>query len=176
MYMEKYIKTKTDLLLSILSNESLQLFSLYTVCILVPILVKEPQIVVGTLINIILLIGIIRFPMKKIFPILFLPSLTSYTYGLLLGSATPFLLYLIPFITIANYIYIKLSSEIKNAHLSILIPPITKAVFLYTSAYILYMNIGLPKVLLTSMGIMQLITATIASVSVGLLINKRKSY
>jgi hypothetical protein len=123
----------------------------------------------------ILLMGVTRFPLKKVFPILFLPSITSYVYGLLLGSATPFLLYLIPFISISNFIYISLFEKIENRYLKILLPSITKAAFLYTTTYVLYLNIGLPKVLLTSMGIMQLITASIATVSVVLLLERRNS-
>ena len=143
----------------ILLNRYVQLSTFYIILFLFPILLPRPQFLLGTLINFLLILGITQFKFKQILPALFLPSIASYTYGLLFGSATHFLLYLIPVIGVGNIVYVLIYKYIRKEYLNILIASSLKAIFLFSSVLVLNKIIGLPSIFLTSMGVIQLFTA-----------------
>ena len=85
----------------------------------------------------------------------------AYLRGILFGSVTIYLVYLIPFIILSNGIYSFTISKIKNDILGIILGSILKASFLYLIANIFVSTISLPKIFLTTMGVNQLITALV---------------
>ena len=159
---------------SILRNETVQLSLLYFLAFSIPFILKGPQLLVGSLINFLLLTGFSSFKYKKILPILFLPSLASYVYGVLFGSATNFLLYLIPFIAIANGIYVYIYKKFNNSSVAIVLASFLKAIFLFGCTYILFKTIGLPSVFLTSMGVIQFYTALIGGITAHMVISSKR--
>lgn len=156
-----YIQKKEQFLEKILTNRLLQLSLFYTLLFLIPFVLKGPQLLLGSLINFLFIIGVSQFKLKEITPALLLPSIATYSYGLLFGGATVFLTYLIPFIFISNLIYILVFKNIKREYINIFLASLVKAIFLFLCTYILFKTIGLPKTFLISMGMIQFFTAII---------------
>lgn len=144
---------------NIFSNQYIQIAILLCSLILIPFVLDKSQYLTGTLVNMLLALGITKFGIKKVWPMILLPSLSTYLHGVIFGGATHFLIYLIPFIILANLIYSILFKNIKKGILNVLIASVLKAGFLFLVAYIMNKVIGLPEIFLTTMGVMQLITA-----------------
>lgn len=144
---------------NIFSNQYIQIAILFCSLILIPFVLDKSQYLTGTLVNMLLALGITKFGIKKVWPMILLPSLSTYLHGVIFGGATHFLIYLIPFIILANLIYSILFKNIKKGILNVLIASVLKAGFLFLVAYIMNKVIGLPEIFLTTMGVMQLITA-----------------
>jgi hypothetical protein len=158
--MREILLKKTD---NILTNRYLQLSLLYILAFLIPFLLKGPQILTGTLINFLLIVGISQFKLKEIFPILLIPSLTAYLGQALLGNFTPYLLYLIPFISLSNLIFVVTYKNLKNPLYNIFLPALLKSLLLFTVTYVLVRTISLPNIFLTTMGLIQFTTAILGT-------------
>jgi hypothetical protein len=152
--------------LNILTKNSflIEYSSLFLLLLIIPLFIGKPQLVVGTLVNTILIYSTLRFGFKKTIPFLVLPSCMAYMRGLLFGSVTIFLVYLIPFIILSNGIYCFTVSKVKSRILGIILGSIFKASFLYLVVNVLINTVPLPKIFLTTMGINQLITALIGGI------------
>ncbi len=159
----------------ILKLEKFQLVITYSLTILLPLLIPKPQILLGTLINALFIFSVTRFGLKRTIPLLLVPSILSYTQGLLFGSSTIFLLYLIPFITISNFALIYLYSKIKLPYVNILISASIKALILYCAVLLLMKLTNMPGAFLQAMGMIQFITAILGSTLVTFLLRKPKS-
>ena len=136
----------------------------------IPFFIGHPQIAVGIIVNAMLIVSALNLKGWKIAPIIILPSLAMLSRGLLFGQFTIFLLYMIPFIWIGNFIlvlsfkYLKLRRK-NNYWVTLVLGSLFKSGFLFLSAFLLY-SLGLiPVIFLTAMGIMQLITALIGGVA-----------
>ncbi len=138
---------------------------------LFPFLLGHPQILLGALVNSSILMAALYAKGKKILPIIILPSIGALARGLLFGPMTKYLIYLLPFIWIGNFI---LLISVKILHLkmrwnfvnSAITGAVMKSLFLFASAYMLYSLEIIPKPFLIAMGIMQLVTASIATFTV----------
>lgn len=161
--------------LKFLESERTVLIITYSLAILLPFCIPKPQILLGTLINALFIFSVTKLGIKKTIPLLFLPSILSYIQGLLFGSSTIFLLYLIPFIGISNFSLIYLYKKISIPYLNILISAGIKALILYFSVFFLIKIINMPEIFLQSMGIIQFITALAGSTIVMLINRKFKS-
>ena len=159
---------------SILTNRYIQLSILYLLLFSIPFIFKSPQLLIGSVINFLLIVGITQFRVKEILPALFLPSISTYIYGTLFGGATTFLIYLVPLIGLANMLFVLSYRYLKIGHLNIVVAAILKTVFLFTITYILFKASVLPQIFLTTMGISQLFTATIGGVSAHLFVKSLK--
>ena len=148
---------------SILTNRHLHLYSLYFLSFLIPFLLKGPQLLTGTLVNFLLIVGISQFKLKEIFPILLIPSLTAYLGQALLGNFTSHLLYLIPFISLSNLIFVVTYKNLRNPLYNLFLPALLKSLLLFTITYILVRTISLPNIFLTTMGLIQFTTAILGT-------------
>ena len=136
-------------------------FIIYSLAFFIPFFISHPQLLTGAVVNCLLFIAIQKFSYKKIVPVVVLPSLGAILNGVLFGPATIFLYYFLPFIWISNLILIWTFSKLlkKNYFLAVLSSSFLKALFLFAIAN-LYVNLRIvPKVFLTAMGAVQLITA-----------------
>ncbi|MBU1120081.1 hypothetical protein KKA50_02720 [Patescibacteria group bacterium] len=145
----------------ILLNEKIQLGIIYTLAFTIPFLLKQPQLLIGSIINFILIFSISKYGLKKIVPVLFLPSLASFLNGVLFGVFTPYILYLMPFIILSNLILVLTFKYVKMKYLNVGIAALLKACFLFSTTYILFQTIHIPEIFLTSMGLIQLYTGII---------------
>jgi hypothetical protein len=157
--------------LTFLENKSLQISLLYVLAFSIPFLLRGPQLLVGSLVNFLFIIAISQYKFKEIAPALLFPSIASYSYGLLFGGATNFLLYLIPVIAISNAIYVLSFKKIETKYLNVFIAAAFKALFLFGCTYLLVRTIGLPELFLTAMGITQFITASVGGLFASVIIN-----
>jgi hypothetical protein len=145
----------------VLLNEKLQLGIIYMLAFTVPFIFKQPQLLIGSIINFILIFSVSRYSLKKTIPILFLPSLASFLNGVLFGIFTPYLLYLIPFIILSNLILVLVVKYFNIRYLNVGIAALLKACLLFSATYILFQTIHIPEIFLTTMGLVQLYTAII---------------
>ena len=157
-----------------LKTEKVQLVITYSMAILLPLLIPKPQILLGTLINALFIFSVTRFGLKKTIPLLLIPSILSYTQGLLFGSSTIFLLYLIPFIAISNFALIYLYKKINIPYVNILISASIKALILYSAVLLLMKLTNMPQAFLQAMGMIQFITALLGTTIVTLVYRKPK--
>lgn len=145
-------------------NENIQITVISLLSFTIPFLLKQPQIMIGSVVNFILIYSISHYSLKKIFPVLFLPSIATLLNGVLFGSFTIYLVYLIPFIIISNLIYVMAYKYVKIGYLNVITASLLKACFLFSCAYILFNTVHIPEIFLTTMGAIQLYTALIGGV------------
>ena len=126
--------------------------------------VTSNQIITGTLVNFLLFVT----PKKYVWPVIVFPSLAVLARGIIFGPLTPFVYYFIPFIWVGNYVLVKVFNKTN----SVLISAIVKAGILYIGANVFVIFKIAPKVFLTSMGIMQLITAVLGGIGALIVIKK----
>jgi len=154
MQLQKIYKSK---LLNI-KFEYIVLFSIYSLSVLIPLLIGKPQILVGSVINLLIVYSTLTFGIKKTIPILLLPSITATLTGILFNGATVFLIYVLPFIMISNFILSYFVS--KKKIFTYILGIVFKGVFLVISYKVMSELIGLPSIFITS-SYLQFLTALI---------------
>jgi len=134
---------------------------IYTLSFAIPIIVSHPQWITGAVVNCLLYLTAEKLSKKEYLPVIVLPSLGAITYGVLFGPQTVFLYYFLPFIWVGNYLLISLFSMLKNQNyfIRVILSSLTKYLFLVIFANIYFGFKIVPKLFITSMGIVQLITA-----------------
>ena len=148
----------------ILNQESIYYILLLSVGILVPLFLKGPQLLVGILVNFVLAFGVLRYDVKRVLPVAILPSVITLSNNVLFGGATSLLIFLIPIIILSNLVYISLIKYQKINLFSVLISSGSKTLILFLFAFVLVNSFGLPRLFLSSMGYMQLITSAIGGI------------
>lgn len=143
---------------------------------LVPMIFSYPQWLIGTMVNTILFIGALKLDFKKQLPIIILPSLGAFAHGVLFGPLTVFLLYFLPFIWLGNALLVRfISFKLVNQwpfFYRAFTASILKFAVLFLAAYI-YINLGLvPVVFLSSMGLIQLLTAIMGAITAFFVLEK----
>lgn len=157
------------------SKSLLKYLSVNLLMFLLPFLLNQPQLLVGSIVNLGLIYIAINFKGRELLPAIFLPSLASVLNGVLLSSLTPFIAPLMPLIWISNALlvfsirYFLLHK--KYLLISLSLAGIFKVVVLFTGTWILVSALNFPTVLLNAMGLMQLFTISIAS-TIYLIISK----
>lgn len=146
----------------IYQNYQIVVFSVVSFAI--PFFLKHPQWLIGTIINFFLMKSAMDLKFSKTLPIVIFPSLGVLAAGVLFGESTKFLIYFIPFIWIANFIYVisyKYLRFKKNykSHLSILLSSFFKFSLLIIATSFYVFLFGFPSIFLVAMGYTQLITA-----------------
>lgn len=146
-----------------LIEENIQMISYSLLAFFIPFVLGHPQWIVGIIVNAALILGATYLKGYKLLPVILLPSVGVLTAGLIFGSYTLFLLYLVPFIWIGNAIYVYAFKHLQfikmNKLFSIIGASGSKAVFLFLSALLLVSLGIIPTIFITAMGILQLVTA-----------------
>ncbi len=134
---------------------------IYALSFTIPIIVSHPQWITGTVVNCLLYLTVEKLSKKEYLPVIVLPSLGAITYGVLFGPQTVFLYYFLPFIWIGNYLLIYFFSLLKkqNYIIRVAVASFAKYLFLVVFANIYFGFKIVPKLFITSMGIVQLVTA-----------------
>ena len=158
--MEEQTIEKSKLLNLNLKFNNIELYSLYSLSILIPLVIGKPQLLVGSCIIFLIVFTTLKYGIKKSIPILFLPSITATAVGVLFEGATYFLIYVMPFIMLSNFLlsYFASKRKIYTYALGILL----KGGFLFIAYSAMNRLIGLPLALLSSINI-QFITAFIGT-------------
>jgi len=131
--------------------------------ILVPLCISGPQILVGSLVNMLLVFYALRFPTKPYAIMCMMPSMGAIGNGLVLGTLTPFLIYFIPCIWIGNIVFVSTVQKLShiNIFLRVVLGAMLKSTILFLMAYIFIRLQMVPQALLAPMGVAQLVTALV---------------
>ncbi len=151
---------KTKLLHLNLNFETIELYALYSLSILFPLVIGKPQLLVGSCVNFLIVFTTLKYGIKKTIPVLLLPSITATATGVLFDGATYFLIYVMPFIMISNLLLSYFVSKKKTY--SYVLGILFKGSFLFVSYSVMNKLIGLPLVFLSSITV-QYITALIGT-------------
>jgi len=138
--------------------EYIVLFSIYSLSILIPLLIGKPQLLVGSAVNLLIVFTTLTYGIKKTIPVLLLPSIIATVTGILFNGATIFLIYVLPFIMLSNFILSYFVS--KKKMYSYVLGIVFKGLFLVVSYKVMSELIGLPSIFITS-SYLQFITALI---------------
>lgn len=144
--------------------ENIELFLYSIAAFAIPLLVPHPQLLTGTVVNAFLIMAALHFRGWKVAPLVILPSMAAVLNGVLFGPFTVFILYMMPFIWLGNFVLVYLFKQLhaaKNINYWAALggSAIAKAALLFGAAF-LFVNVGvLPAMFLTAMGILQLGTA-----------------
>ncbi len=152
----------------------LQLVGFSFLAFMIPFLFPHPQILTGVAVNAFLVAAALSMKGKSLLPVILLPSIGALANGILFGPLTIFLIYLIPFIWLGNFLLVYLvkylAHEGKMGYwISGGIASVVKAAAIFIPAYGLYLGGVLPEALLIPMGILQAGTALggVAVVGIG---------
>ena len=131
-------------------NENVQLFVYAAASFFIPVLLKHPQILVGTFVNLALVLAALNLRGKKLLPVIIFPSLGALAGGYLFRALTPSLIYLIPFIWAGNALlvlsfkYFKLHKK-QNFFLTLAIGSVLKSGFLFAATLLLVLFTVIPQ-------------------------------
>jgi hypothetical protein len=147
----------------IYDNFEFYLYSL--VCFFVPFLIGHPQLLVGTLVNATLILSAINFRYFKIMPMIFLPSLAVLSRGLIFGPFTIFILYMLPFIWLSNFVLVYFFKNFNfNKWAKLFLGTLLKTLILFISAFVLFKIGFIPAQLLGAFGLFQIYTAILGGI------------
>lgn len=147
------------------AHQTARLYMYLLVGFLVPFTIGHPQELVGVIVNATLVLGALEFTSyKRLLPLLFAPSIGVLARGLIFGPFTPFLAIMLPFIWVGNAVLVLLVRELykkreKSYWITLGASSIAKSGFLFLSAFVLVSLSVVPALFLTTMGVMQLLTA-----------------
>jgi len=161
---KKYVGLQEYELTLMRENIELVIYSVFG--FLVPFLLAQPQLLVGSVVNAALVLGALNLRGAKILPIILLPSIGVLFAGVMFGGFTQALLYMVPFIWAANVVLVLAIKEFAlrrkvDKVKSLLVGAVLKSGFLFASAFLLFYSGLVPVAILGAMGILQLQTAMI---------------
>lgn len=137
-------------------------YVLLSVAFLIPFFISGPQLLTGTIVNMLLYLYVMRFYNKRTLLLVVAPSIGALLNGILLGKFTMFLLYLLPFIWIGNYALLQVFRTLQNRYgivNSLVISSLVKCGILFGFALLLVGIKVIPAIFLQMMGLFQLYTA-----------------
>jgi len=136
-------------------------FFVYCIGFSIPLLISQPQLITGAIVNSLFFIAAEKLDKKVLYPILILPSLGAVLHGVLFGPQTIFLFYFLPFIWIGNYLQVNVFSFTKkqNYLIRVFSSALVKYLLLFIAANIYYRAHIVPQLFITSMGAIQFVTA-----------------
>jgi len=152
-------------------EENMQMILYSVIGFFLPFILGHPQLLVGVIVNAMLIIGATYIKGHKMLPLILLPSLGVMTAGVIFGTYTIYLLYLIPLIWLGNALYVYTykyfnmkEKKFKNNMLGVGVASVLKAALLFGATFILVQFSVLPAIFLTAMGVLQLSTAIIGGI------------
>jgi len=162
----------------ILEKSALKLILVNILLFVIPFVIGEPQIIVGSIVNFFLIYIALNFRQKDLLPAIFLPAIASLSRNVLFGSLTIYLSVLMPFIWVSNALFIfairAFLSKSQRLSLSLFSAGFLKAAFLFSITSLLILQFKFPQQLIIAMGVMQLITASIATIAYVIFYTQRK--
>jgi len=128
----------------------------------IPFLVSGPQWLTGTAVNCLLFLAAAKLSSRNTWPVIILPSLGAVGHGMLFGPFTLFLVFFLPFIWAGNWLLARSFASLRESFSPVIamsLSSLIKASLLFGFALV-YVRLGLvPAMFLTSMSVVQLITA-----------------
>ncbi len=133
---------------------------------LLPFVIPTPQILLGSLVNSILVLSAYNLKGLKSYSVAVVPSLMALLVGLLLGSSTHFIIYMLAGIWTGNITYITVvkglfPNTFRESIKSIVAGSIAKGLLITGYTYALAQFITLPEPVLMAFGPIQIVTALV---------------
>ncbi|MFH1779582.1 MAG: hypothetical protein ABH803_00355 [Candidatus Micrarchaeota archaeon] len=123
------------------------------------------QLMIGTIVNLILVVAALQLTWKQTLPIILLPSIAAFASGIIFSELSIFLLYLIPFIWLGNTVFVYVIKRIQTSYFkAITLAAITKTLCLIIPTLVLVNYAIIPSQFIPAMGIMQLTTAMLGGI------------
>ncbi len=146
-------------------REMLELAALSFLAFAIPFLFPGPQLLTGIIVDSFLVFAAFRVRGAKLLPVILLPSIGALANGFVFGPLTIFLIYLIPFIWVGNFLFVygikQLAFEKGMGFWSAgAVSALVKSAAIFIPAYLLYAGGVLPEAMLLPMGVMQFATAS----------------
>ncbi len=140
------------------------------ILILIPLAWNGPQLMIGSIVNMLLCLTAKTSQAKSWWIKAALPSLAVIIHGVLFGSFTIYLFYLWPIITLGNWVYMRIGKSNLRTHKvsKLLVASAIKMLILITGATLLSHQKIIPIVMVKSMGMIQFITAMIGGLMASL--------
>jgi hypothetical protein len=122
------------------------------------------QLLIGTIVNAALAYCALNYDYKKILPVILLPSFGTMVSGLVFGSMSIYLIYLMPFIWAANFLFVYIIRTFKvlknkNYFLTVFLGSTGKSALLFLVTLLFVTFSIVPQAMLMPMSLIQLITA-----------------
>ncbi len=160
-------------------QQVIELVAYSFIAFFIPFFVGHPQLLVGTAVNMALILSSVYLKRNFLLPVIFMPSIAVLSRGLIFGPFTIFLVYFIPFIWIGNSIlalffkglYLKNKT---NYFVTLLSGSFAKAFFLFMIALLLFKLNLIPEIFLKTMGILQFTTAILGGIVAFAVIKSRE--
>ncbi len=141
-------------------QETIEMIVYSAICFFIPFFLGHPQLLVGITVNAALVMAALNLRSQNLLQVIIMPSLGVLARGIVFGPLTIYLVYMIPFIWIGNAILVfAVKRLMKKKIIGMGIGAILKSGFLFGIAFALVSFEIIPTVFLTSMGIIQMITA-----------------
>jgi len=157
--------TKSNLF-GIAITDKIQILFLSLIIFLVPLFLWWPQILVWSIVNLILVLAILKFKTKNIWPLLLLPSIAVVLRWIIFWPFTIFMIYLMPIIWIWNFLLVYVISNFhSNKWINLSLGWITKVWFLFIISLIMIKIWLIPIFFAKAMWLIQLITIAIGGIS-----------
>lgn len=139
----------------------------------VPLLFGGPQLLVGSIVNALLFVASRRLDQRQLAVMAVLPSLAAVGHGILFGGLTGYLIKLLPFIWVGNFLLMIIFRKVSNRWGGVVIASVLKAGWLWGATYLLSVFGVVPKAMVVLMGVAQLTTAMIGGMGVNLIMKRR---
>lgn len=139
----------------------------------VPLLFSGPQLVVGSIVNTLLFVVSKRLSRRELIMMAILPSLAAVGHGVLFGGLTGYLIKLLPFIWVGNFLLMVIYRRISNKWGGVAIASALKAGWLWGAASLLSTMGVVPQIMVPLMGATQLATALIGGVGANLVMKRK---
>lgn len=130
-----------------------------------PLLLSGPQLLIGSIVNLLLIWAVQKLSRSKAWPLAFLPSIAAVMHGVIFWPFTMFLVYMMPAIWLGNLILMYACTRISQQRIALLTWSFIKAGVLFLVAFVLVQYALLPTIFLQAMWVFQLITALIGGFS-----------
>jgi len=160
-------------------QQVIELVAYSLIAFFIPFFVGHPQLLVGTAVNMALILSSLSLKRNFLLPVIFMPSIAVLSRGMIFGPFTIFLVYFIPFIWAGNFmlamffkgLYLKSKT---NYFVTLLSGSFAKAIFLFLTALLFFKLNLIPKIFLKTMGILQFTTAICGGMAAFAIIKSRE--
>jgi len=155
-----------DTTIAIAKEKNISLtIALFSLSFCIPLLFNGSQIITGIIINTLLFIAASQVSKRTLLLIAVIPSLGAISHGVLFGGLTMYLVYFLPFIWMGNMMLMYIVGIKKQATFAFILAALAKSSFLFLIAYVFVSLHIVPKIFLTAMGFLQLVTALVGGVA-----------
>jgi hypothetical protein len=129
-----------------------------------PFILGNEQLVVGSVVNCALVLAALNLRGARLLPVILLPSVGALLAGMLFGSLSASLIYMLPFIWLGNAILVFAVKELvlsgkKNRLAALTAGSLTKTALLSAASLALFFLGVVPAQFIAAFGILQLATA-----------------